>query len=75
MSTDLLTTRQADVLRWITKFINKHGYPPTYREIGDGCAMKSSNGVTEVILALERKGYISRKAGQPRTLKVLGVSR
>jgi len=55
-----LTARQEAVLDFISEKIRTAGYPPTVREIGAGMGIGSTNGVTDHLRALERKGYIER---------------
>lgn len=65
-----LTDRQADVLRMVTGYLGVHGRSPTVREIGDAMGIGSTNGVSDHLKALERKGYLARSAGA-RGLRVL----
>lgn len=53
-----LTDKQREVLAWIVA--NQAMYSPTVREIARQFAIKSPNGVTCHLEALERKGYIRR---------------
>ncbi len=55
-----LTQRQSEILRFIIESIRDHGCPPTIMEIGQAFGIVSTNGVNDHLLALERKGYISR---------------
>ena len=55
-----LTKRQKEVLEFIVEHINTNHLPPTYREIGEELGIKSTNGVSEHVNALIRKGYIER---------------
>ncbi|HOZ49459.1 MAG TPA: transcriptional repressor LexA [Candidatus Hydrogenedentes bacterium] len=55
-----LTKRQAAILQFIIESIRDHGYPPTIAEIGDAFDIRSTNGVNDHLVALERKGYIER---------------
>jgi repressor LexA len=66
-----LTPRQGDVLDVLREFITEHGFPPTVREIGELMDISSTNAVSEHLMALEGKGYISRWPGQPRAIRVL----
>ncbi|MFB6265239.1 MAG: transcriptional repressor LexA [Bradymonadaceae bacterium] len=69
--TEDLTGRQRAVLEFIAEHIQKSGYPPTIREIGDHLGINSTNGVNDHLKALERKGYLERKDGKSRALKPL----
>ena len=53
-----MTQRQEDILRFINDFINRNGFPPSYREIGSHFDIKSTFGVKRHIDALIKKGYI-----------------
>ena len=55
-----LTARQAQVLEVIEKAIRAQGYPPTIREIGAQLGIRSPQGVSDHLAALERKGYLER---------------
>jgi len=64
-----LTARQKAVLDYITGSIDRRGYPPTLREIGNHLGIKSTNGVNDHLRALERKGYLTREDMKSRTLR------
>lgn len=53
-----ITDRQRMVLNFIVAFKAEYGYPPTIREIGKEMGIRSTNGVNDHLLALERKGWI-----------------
>jgi repressor LexA len=55
-----LTPRQKAVLDCIISGVVNNGMPPTYREIGEELEIKSTNGVSEHVNMLIRKGYIER---------------
>lgn len=67
----ILTSRQAQVLEFINSKIALDGYPPTMREIAKNMGIRSNNGVHDHLLALERKGYISRGRTAARAIRVL----
>jgi repressor LexA len=69
-----LSSRQAEVLEFIVAWIDQHGVPPTFREIGDHLSIRSTNGVSDHVRALERKGYVER-AGDPGAARSLRVTR
>lgn len=66
-----LTGRQQVMLLAITNFHREHGRAATIRELGDVVGISSTNGVTDHLKALERKGYIERGDHQHRTLRPL----
>lgn len=61
---DDLSDRQAEVLRMMCAFHDQHGVCPSYREIGDALGIRSTNGVSDHVRALLRKGYLERVGGQ-----------
>lgn len=54
-----LTDRQRQCLNFIQSHIAEHSMPPTRREIGAAMGITSTNGVTDHLTALQRKGYIT----------------
>ncbi len=66
-----LTKRQRMVLDFIAQHVRERGYPPTYREIARHLGIASTNGVNDHLVALERKGYLSRRNQSARTLRIL----
>lgn len=63
-----LTERQQQVLGFILRHIAEHRYPPTVREIGAALDIRSTNGVSDHLKALERKGYLGREGMKSRAL-------
>ena len=66
-----LTHRQRKVLEVIRNSIDRRGYPPSMREIGDAVGLTSPSSVAHQLSALERKGYLRRDPNRPRALEVL----
>jgi len=66
-----LTKRQKQILDHVSQSIQKEGYPPSIREIGEALGIKSPRGVVGHLEALEKKGYLSRERGA-RTIKIKG---
>jgi repressor LexA len=64
-----LTKRQKMVLDFIVQRINDVGYPPTIREIGEHMEISSTNGVSDHLRALVRKGYLIRDESKSRALR------
>lgn len=71
MFQDNLTDRQRQILDFILAEINRKGYPPSVREIGQAVGLTSSSTVHSHLAALERKGYIRRDPTKPRALEVM----
>jgi repressor LexA len=61
-----LTERQREVLDFIQAKIQRDGYPPTIREIGDQLGIRSTNGVNDHLKALAKKGYLQRTEAKSR---------
>jgi repressor LexA len=64
-----LTDRQKQVLDFIGRSIERRGYPPTLREIGEHMGIRSTNGVNDHLKALEKKGYLEREDLKSRALR------
>src|SRR3954451_9987943 len=65
-----LTPRQQRVLATIKDSIEKRGYPPSMREIGEAVGLTSSSSVAHQLRVLEEKGYLKRDPNRPRALSV-----
>ena len=66
-----LTPRQQRVLAVIKDSIERRGYPPSMREIGDAVGLKSLSSVTHQLGQLELSGYLRRDPGKTRAMEVL----
>ena len=66
-----LTQRQRAVLDCIRDALTREGRPPTLREIGAEVGIRSTNGVSDHLKALEAKGYIDRTSFRSRGLRIL----
>ena len=65
-----LTPRQQRVLAHIKDSIEKVGYPPSMREIGEAVGLTSSSSVAHQLKVLEEKGFLKRDPNRPRALEV-----
>jgi repressor LexA len=68
-----LTRRQKQVLDFLVGFINKHGYSPSFEEIGGSLKLSSLATVHKHLQTLERKGFIRRGYNQSRSVEVVAV--
>ncbi|MFC6706099.1 transcriptional repressor LexA [Flexivirga alba] len=66
-----LTTRQRKVLQVIRNSVDRRGYPPSLREIGDAVGLTSPSSVAHQLTMLERKGYLRRDPNRPRAMEVI----
>lgn len=64
----VLTERQQAVLQFVVRHIQQNQFPPTVREIGLALGIRSTNGVSDHLKALERKGYLERRGMKSRAL-------
>ena len=68
---DGLTARQRLVLETIRASVERRGYPPSMREIGEAVGLTSPSSVKHQLTALERKGYLRRDPNRPRAIEVV----
>lgn len=66
-----LTDKQQKILDYLINYTSENGFPPTLREIGKDFKIKSTNGVNDHLIALERKGYIKRSPDKSRAIEIL----
>jgi len=69
-----LTDRQASILNFIVEHIQDQGFPPTLREIGANFGIRSTKGVNDHLVALEKKGRIRRHSDLSRGIEVVGAT-
>ena len=62
-----LTDRQCRILQVLRDSIDRTGYPPSIREIGDLVGLTSTSAVHHQLVTLEGKGAIRRDARRPRS--------
>ena len=55
------TQRQKEILDYITRFIERHGYEPSYAQIARHFGVSSKATIAKHIAALESRGLISRR--------------
>lgn len=67
----MLNEKEREVLQSIIDYIDENGYPPAVREIGKKVGFKSSGTIHRYFNSLQEKGYIEKKEGMPRALRVL----
>lgn len=68
---DELPVRQREVLDVIRTWVERFGYPPSVREIGEAVGLTSTSSVAYQLRALEQKGYLRRDPNRPRAIGVL----
>jgi repressor LexA len=65
-----LTRRQKELMDFLSGFIQKHGYSPSYDEIATGLQLASLATVHKHIQALEAKQYLRRSYNHSRSLEI-----
>jgi repressor LexA len=65
-----LTQRQQEVLTFIRSFSQRHGVPPTVREIGERFRV-TPRAAFDHLRALEKKGYLKRRSSRGRISRAL----
>lgn len=65
-----LTGQQAKLLDVIKRYVVKHGYAPTVRELCDEMNLSSTATVQVHLNNLEKKGYLKRQSSKNRTIEI-----
>jgi repressor LexA len=71
----VLTGRQQEIWDFLVDYVDRHGYPPTVREIGDAVGLASPSTVHAHLANLERAGLLKRDPTKPRALDLSGRGR
>jgi repressor LexA len=67
-----LTGRQQEIWDFLVGYADRHGYPPTVREIGSAVGLASPSTVHAHLANLERAGLLRRDPTKPRALELFG---
>lgn len=65
-----LTKRQKEFLDFLSGFLEKRGYSPSYEEIAEGLGLASLATVHKHIQSLQSKQYLTRGFNQSRSLEI-----
>lgn len=65
-----LSSKQQNILTCIQESINRKGYPPTVREIGELVGLASTSTVHGHLARLEKAGYITRDSSKTRAIEL-----
>ena len=71
----MLTARQQEIWNFLVEYVDRHGYPPTVREIGEHVGLASPSTVHAHLANLERAGLLRRDPTKPRALELIGRER
>jgi repressor LexA len=66
-----LSAKQQSILKFMREFINERDYPPSIRDIQEGCDISSTSVVDYNLKALETKGFIKRDREVSRGIELL----
>jgi len=67
-----LSSRQQQIIDFIRRFWGDEGYPPTIRDIVNGCGISSTSVADYNLRILEREGYIRRRREVSRGIELVG---
>jgi repressor LexA len=70
-----LTGRQREIWSFLVDYVDRLGYPPTVREIGEAVGLASPSTVHAHLANLERAGLLRRDPPKPRALELVGRTR
>lgn len=65
-----LTRRQKELMDFLSDFISKNGYSPSYEEVANGMKLASLATVHKHIQALQAKNYLRRSFNHSRSLEI-----
>jgi repressor LexA len=66
-----ITKRQRQIYDFISDFVQKNGYSPSFEEIGGGMGLNSLATVHKHITNLEKKGLLTRDYNRSRSIDLL----
>lgn len=64
--------RRTQILEFLDRYVDQHGYAPSTREIGIGVGIRSNNTVSIYTHRLLQEGRIHFKPNVPRSLVITG---
>ncbi len=69
-----ITKKQQKILDFVSDFIEKNGFSPTYREIATGLDLKAVSSVAEHIENLVAKGILRKSGDHGRVVEIIDLS-
>lgn len=69
--TSSLTERQRNIIDAIQNSLALHGFPPSFREIGEAVGLRSPSSVKHQLRALEEKGILRISANKGRAIEII----
>ncbi|MFH2033592.1 MAG: transcriptional repressor LexA [Candidatus Margulisiibacteriota bacterium] len=71
----MLNEKEGKILEYVTEYVRKNGFPPSVRDVCKAFGFSSPRAGQKYLEALEEKGYIKRKEGMFRGIKILSEAR
>lgn len=71
----MLSGRQQEIWDFLVGYVDRLGYPPTVREIGEAVGLASPSTVHAHLANLERAGMLRRDPTKPRALELIARRR
>ncbi|GAB4512800.1 MAG: transcriptional repressor LexA [Anaerolineae bacterium] len=68
---DKLSERQRNILRFMDRYIDEYGFPPTIREIGSATGIESTSVVNYNLNKLVNAGFLERAEAKSRGLRLI----
>ena len=69
-----ISAKEYRILEQLLIFIDKNGFSPTVRELGEILGYRSSSTVHHHLQSLQEKGIISYEPTKSRTLRIVGCT-
>lgn len=66
-----LTAKQSKLLNFIREYRSHVGVSPSFEEMRDAMGLESKSGIHRMVVALERRGHITRRSNLPRSIEIL----
>ena len=66
-----LSDRQRSILRFMETYLERNGFPPTIREIGEATGINSTSVVNYILNKLVSAGYLARSARASRGIRLV----
>jgi repressor LexA len=70
LNASTLPPRQQQILATIRDWVNRYGYSPSTRQIGDAVGLRSSSSVSKHLRSLEEAGFLRRSTTMSRPIDV-----
>ena len=75
MAAKAISGKQEHILNFIRQYLQDNGYPPSVRDIVNGCDISSTSVVVYNLNKLEQAGYIRRRSDISRGIELLDSHR